>query len=709
MLFRAFASSACSLLSPSGKKSLPLFLILVFTDTVLHAQLPYFNWAHAPGGTGIDETMAVAITPQGETVITGFFRNTFTMDPPVGNEILSSSGGDDIFVAKLDSNGTVLWAHDFGKTSEDRGESITCDAAGNIYVTGHFKGSSVDFDPGPVVVNLSSPQGGSLPGIFVLKLNPAGALIWARAFGGELAHSIDVDADGSVYIAGDFSDGANDFDPGSGTAITGDNGFTDFFLVKLNAAGNYEWHYALGGQLYDEGRTVKMDGRGHVVLTGSFTGSIDFDPGPDTTLLSPGASGQDGFITLLDTAGNLIWVKQFDCLSALQAWDMDVDAGGNIISTGVLYDDADMDPGPGTFMLTVPSAYYITYVVSLDSAGLFNWAGKITCTGYTRAHGLRADAAGNVYLTGWFSGTADLDPALATTQNRPYHGVMDSYLLKLNSAGQFLWAHTWGGSQGCSVNGLEVSLDGQQQWIAGRHGGSVDVNPNAGVYTLTGHGAFDLLTLKFGPQCVPALSTLTAEGCESWLSPSGAHLWTTTGVYTDTLVSAEGCDSILTIDLSISHAETGISENAGILTSHDSSATWQWIDCNNGFAPIPGATQQSFAPTAVGNYAVIVTEGSCMDTSACVQVSIISRSNSFPLPNLRIYPNPSEGEFVLDGNWEGGAARVTVCNAISETLWAQTWPGPDALPVRLSLPAGIYVVKVLMNDGRVWAQRMVIR
>ncbi|MCG8576664.1 MAG: hypothetical protein MI810_17430, partial [Flavobacteriales bacterium] len=134
------------------------------------------------------------------------------------------------------------WVASSGAIGWDKAYSITTDADGNTYTTGHFQGT-VDFDPGSGEYDLASAGEND---VFVQKLDADGNFVWALSFGGLFAdrgRSIATDASGNVYLTG-FFDGTVDFDPGSGDFDLTSEGDRDVFLQKLDASGNFEWAVA---------------------------------------------------------------------------------------------------------------------------------------------------------------------------------------------------------------------------------------------------------------------------------------------------------------------------------------------------------------------------------------------------------------------------------------------------------------------------------
>ncbi len=148
------------------------------------------------------------------------------------------------------------------------------------------------------------------------------------------------------------------------------------------------------------------------------------------------------------------------------------------------------------------------------------------------------------------------------------------------------------------------------------------------------------------------MTSILAEACDSYISPSGNYTWTSSGVYNDTVTTIAGCDSILEIDLTINTVDASVTLiDSTIFVSNTNADSYQWVDCDNGYAPISGATGTQFTPTYTGNFAVIVTTGSCTDTSACNYVQL-SNINTLPEEVIQVYPNPASNELhIFSGNY----------------------------------------------------------
>lgn len=258
-------------------------MLLISMDTAGN-----FIWGKQIGGTGIDNVTGLAIDSFSNLYITGGFQNTVDFDPGPAVNSLTSAGNYDVFVAKYDSTGSYLWAKGVGSGSEDFASGLSLDPLGNVLITGHF-GSTVDFDPGPGVFNITSNSGRSA---FTLKLENNGGFKWAKQTGATVGlfggNSIATDSLGYVYTALVLPNSC-DIDPGTGVYTVP----AGVAVQKLDSSGNFIWGAGWQG---DFSWWIGLDGNNSVYTTGTFSGpNNDFDPGLDTYFLS-GSSQGSGFI-----------------------------------------------------------------------------------------------------------------------------------------------------------------------------------------------------------------------------------------------------------------------------------------------------------------------------------------------------------------------------------------------------------------------------
>jgi hypothetical protein len=369
-----------------------------------------------------------------------------------------------------------FWAFRAGSSLLDYGSAVATDNAGNSYVTGVYVGT-VDFDPGPAVVNLTSGQSGA---VFVAKYDSLGRLLWARKFAGNPtdlysygnSRGIAVDRAGNVYTTGTLH-GTMDFDPGAGALTLTDSNGASAFVSKLDTNGNFVWAKKLGGGSHGNG--IALDGFGNVYTVGEFTFG-DFDPGAGTFNLSAG-NATDVFVSKLDINGVFVWAKQFVGSGAVDIGnDIAVDSSGNVYATGRFFAaNTDFDPGPGVFALT-PAGNYDGFLTKLDATGAFVWAKQWGGILSDEGNEVAVDGLGNVYLYG--TGAFNLAPTTINGQ----------FLAKFDGSGNYVWASRPGGSAVADlvINGLG------EIYLIGSFIGTVDFDPGVAAFSLASSGAADI-------------------------------------------------------------------------------------------------------------------------------------------------------------------------------------------------------------------------
>lgn len=236
-------------------------------------------WSRSFGGAGTQVVNDVGVDGSGNTLLCGRNEGTLAFGGAAGT--LTSAGGADAFVAKLDTAGNPVWARGFGDITQQLAYSLAVDAAGDVYVGGSFQGF-VDFGGGGKLAVSTD--------MFVLKLSGAtGATLWAKVFGGLYAdevRSVAVDGLGSVVFTG-IGQGIAPIDFGGGALFF--QGADDFALVKLDGAGNHIWSLRAGDNAFQRGLGVATDSQSNTLAVGSLKGAADFGGGPLTTAV-PGTA-----------------------------------------------------------------------------------------------------------------------------------------------------------------------------------------------------------------------------------------------------------------------------------------------------------------------------------------------------------------------------------------------------------------------------------
>ncbi len=322
---------------------------------------------------------------------------------------------------------------------------------------------------------------------------------WARNMGGggvEYGNAITTDAAGNVYVVGYFT-GTGDFNPGTGTQNMTSAGAEDVFVTKLSPSGQLIWARQFGGTESDQGFGVAVDAMGNVYSTGYFRGTADFDPGSGTSNLTAFSTMEpDIFVSKLDSSGNFKWARQLGGFAWDQGTGIQVDALGNVYTSGYFQGTADFDPGTGTASLVTTGGFDI-FVSKLDSAGNYIWARKMGGPSSDFGNSLAIDDAGNAYTTGIYQGTGDFDPG-AGTANLTSTGNYEVFVSKLDSSGNYVWAKSMGGT---GVDwGYGIAVDKLHNvYTVGSFESTADFDPGTGTTNLSSFGGSDAFLSKLNP------------------------------------------------------------------------------------------------------------------------------------------------------------------------------------------------------------------
>jgi len=416
-----------------GATLLFLFGTAILAAPVVQAQPPDLLWATSAGGSSFDSGKGIAVDSSGNAYVTGEFSGTVDFE---GTSLTSNAGSEDVFVAKYDANGNLLWATSAGGSDTEIGFDIAVDGAGNAYVTGEFSGT-VDFDG----TSLSSD--GDFD-IFVAKYDAGGNFLWANSAGGsgfDRGRGIAVDSSGNGFVTGRFS-GTADF---NGTSLSNAGG-GDVFVAKYDASGNLLWATSAGGTESDAGLGIAVDSSGNAYVTGGFGGTADFEG----TSLTSNAGSEDVFVAKYDASGNLLWATSAGGSSRDFGLSVAVDSSGNAYVTGEFEGTADFN---GTSLGS--TGVIAIFVAKYDASGNLLWATSAGGGGFDHGRGIAVDSSGNAFVTGRFSGTADFNGTSLSSA-----GNLDVFVAKYHASGNLLWATSAGGLTLDEGNGIAVDSSG---------------------------------------------------------------------------------------------------------------------------------------------------------------------------------------------------------------------------------------------------------
>ena len=701
-------------------------LLLSFSGitTGLHAQKT-LDWVAPFGGSGSASITAsgVATDNDGNVYTVGLFSGKQDFDPSpnaADTFFLTSAGGGDIFVSKLDADGKFLWAKRMGGTlgfGNDWAKCVAVDGAGSVYLAGIFMGKA-DFDPSPNPADtffLSAHVTAYMYGqdAFVAKLDKNGSFAWARQFVGygdkyssdnessNQGRAITVDKrTGDVYVTGDFV-GKADFNPSVNPADTffltaADPQYgQDMYIAKLDSAGGFIWAKKFGGPSSVMGRGITLDPSGHVLTTGYYYNKVDFDPGEapaDTFFLQSANNSMDIFVSKLDSAGRFIWARSMGGPNGSGDLGNGIatDADGSVFTTGYFSGTSvNFNPDPAATPYLFNTLNYLDIFVSkLDSSGNFVWAKQMGSDGVgieESGYGIVIGRSGEVLVAGGFIDTSDFNIGGGTPQTAISNGNRDAFIVSLTNGGDFKWLRPFGGHR--SDAAWAITMDGSGNvYSAGTYLDTVDFDPPHGRTYATPGTQLGSFTLKLF--CTDTSSSaLSVTTCENSYTLNG-ETYTQSGTYVQVLPNAEGCDSTITLSLTIAPVQhPAIRVNEFVLSTTRPYSHYHWMLETD---TIPGATDSTYAVTANGNYRVIVTnDEGCSDTSDVYPVTNVSVA-SIPAwaQQVYIYPNPAH-----DVVYIRSPENVTVTLTDIRGRAVRAVPGSQPLPVG-DLPDGIYLLRI---------------
>ncbi|MES2762879.1 MAG: T9SS type A sorting domain-containing protein [Bacteroidota bacterium] len=383
----------------------------------------------------------------------------------------------------------LQWADQIGGLSTDNARGSAIDKDGNVITVGFFQGT-MDFDPGVGTFTLASV---GTTNSFVLKIDKTGNFVWAKSFvgstGSNSAVCVDVDITGNVYIGGSYS-GATDMNPGAGTYTI--NGASNF-ICKLNALGNFVWvkEYVGGASI----ESITVDASQNVYTTGVLSGTADFNPATATYTLASSSPGvMDAFVAKLNIAGNFVWAQKFGSTALDRGYSIVVDNNKNVYAAGIFTGTVDFNSAAATNNLysTIISSAYKTdiYILKLDSLGNYLWAQSVGGPGQVQKPAIAVDNLSNAYIVGYCSGSIDFISTNITTTGS------DGFILKLNSAGSFMWVKNFSGAGSAYPNAVATDLL-QNVYVSGSFSGTADFDAGAATTAIAAQGSNDAFITKY--------------------------------------------------------------------------------------------------------------------------------------------------------------------------------------------------------------------
>jgi hypothetical protein len=308
--------------------------------------------------------------------------------------------------------------------------------------------------------------------------------MWSRSWGPGVGLGVAMDDSGNIYVTGKFHDEV-DFDPGPDTRLERSSGAT--FLSKFDPKGEFVWVLNWDA---DQGCQLEVNHSGEVYITGSFSRTVDFDPG-DAEDIHP--QTDQIYLSKFDPFGQLEWTRTWTGDTMSWNTSIDIDSMNNVfvngVFTGVLY----FDPSVSNGGIASHGGKDI-FLAKFNSNGTLTWTKTWGGVGNDFSWAVNTDSNDNVYITGYFEGTVDFDSSVA---NLEYSATgKDIFLVKYDQTGSLIWCKSWGGSQDDLSN--FVCFDGDNAiYVTGSFCGKVDFDPGDGRDWHYSNGYNDSFISKF--------------------------------------------------------------------------------------------------------------------------------------------------------------------------------------------------------------------
>ena len=672
-----------------------------------------FKWAHEFGSIQYENGKGIAIDSDENVYLTGHFQGEVDFDPGVDTASLDVTGiNSDAFLAKYDSSGNYQWAFNIGYGGGEMGLALEIDVNEDLIITGRLGNSNgpSDFDPGPDSSLISSQ--GSFDA-FVAKYSNEGEHIWAKSLSGKNwveGNSICSDAYGNVFIGGSFKD-TIDLNPGIGEQLCVSNGYYDLFIVQLDPDGNFVWGNTFGNINGEDCSGLAISPQGGLIAVGPYTNTVNFGTeGSPNNITSEGSS--DIFIAHFSPPCYSSYQDAFICTGNTYTFPDGSSSDSSMVYSKTHSTTNGCD-SVEVINLIVDVAFSIEEYISICDASYTFPDGTSSDTSTIHTSTLTSlfgcDSIIETHLQVHFSSMAQsfIDICQGESYTFPDGSASDSTTIHFSNL-----TSGWGCDSIIETH-LQVNpIYTIEESITICEGESYTL-PNGEIIDIS--GTFQsLLSSQYGCDSIivtnltvnstySTIESITICNGTSYTLPNG-ELVNTAGSYESILTAENGCDSVITSDIEVLIIDNSISQLSTTLSANQIDASYQWLDCDNNFEAIPGATEQSYTAQENGNYAVEITHQSCSIISECVIISSVG-INELDQVEISIYPNPFTEQFEIKGS---GIKSIIVFNVSSDELIKIINQSKEVNAIDMhNYPSGVYFVKIIMDDNSSSSSRII--
>lgn len=692
--------------------------------------------------TDLDDCMGMTIITDANSnlFVYGKFNGTVDFDPDTNSShILTSPGFGETFLMKLDSVGNFNWVCNFPNTTIQSNSSMYL-SDDVIYLTGGCYGNT-DFDPGPGVLTIPGMSNGT----FILQMDTMKNFHWVKGIAGNNCSGMSVTTDllDNIYVCGYFGAGPNginvDFDPGPAVVIDTSMGYWDGYVLKLNQAGQYLWHGKLGGSDQNKCISIVADSIGSIFVAGTFSTDQDLDPFSNV-------------LTVTDTVSNAFLIKIGQCGYTSQtvsisncdtAWYNGIPfthSGPHFLTytdiagcDSTIIIDADVFPSyraqyslSGCDSVLAGNQFYTQSGNYTSNFQTINGCDSVIVYFVTVHHSndstLFYSGCDSVIVDNQVYYASQQITSVLTTSNG-----CDSLLTKeILISPSYLVPVTVSACDSVILNGITYTASGNYSHslvsVAGcdsivQYNLTISYSSNSTltasscdsliyngiVYTSSGtyaqilpnsSGCDSTITFYLTiPQS--SYSTLNLNGCDS--VNFGNQVFYSSGNYQVIYSNSAGCDSIVSLNVSVTKQDTSVLVNGITLVSLQTSGTFQWVNCSNGFTPVAGATSPIFTPSINGSYAVILNESGCVDTSACVNVTSVWINETHNEITL-IYPSPAAQVVYFNLPFNASEQIIEIYDEFGRFISSMKTTGSVTSYDVTKFAPGAYNYRILLNS-----------
>ena len=429
-------------------------------------------WAQHYGGTGSDVGTAIAVDASGNSYVAGTFQGLATF----GATVLTSAGGNDIFIMKVNSAGTIQWVHGYGSTGNESVTQILLDSSGNIYIGGAFTGTA---NFGGTNTVATGTAGG-----YVAKYSSLGTFVWSKcvnASGTIQFNGIALDSSAQNVVAiGSFTGTATFNATNTFNSLSG--GSDSFIAEYATATGFCVWAKTWGSIDIDNGLNVFFDSANNLFVVGQFAFQINLGNG----IISSYPGTRDVYAARFPSSGSsapgaAIWSKKIGSLNNTTPFSAGLDSSGDLTIGGIFTSQTDL--GGGT--ITGPGFFtgFLAKYSRVD--GSYVWGLMIPASASSVPNSIAFDSQKNPIACGNYVGTCNFGANTFTSIDAT---LGDSFVAKYTSdVGTAVWAKSWGGSDADNANDIQVDPTGAPI-VTGYFGGTSTINGQV----LTATGSLDV-------------------------------------------------------------------------------------------------------------------------------------------------------------------------------------------------------------------------